>query len=66
LHWGLESILIQKGSQQKIHKTLLLNGKRIRKEKDRIKEKNRAESKKEERVFWRKWDYAGLDFTNRR
>jgi len=38
--------------------------KSITQEKGRIKERNRAEGKGLEGVFWRKWYYVGLDFIN--
>jgi len=43
---------------------LFFDRKSIRKGKDRVKEKNRAESNGTEGVFWKKWEYQGLDFTN--
>jgi hypothetical protein len=43
-----------------------LDGKSIKKEKDTVKEKNRAEGQGAKSVFWRKREFAGIDFTNRR
>jgi len=39
--------------------------KNIKQGEKRSKEKKR-EGKGKRGVFWRKWDFAGLDFTNRR
>jgi hypothetical protein len=41
---------------------LISNGKSIKLETDRIKNKKRAKGKGTEGAFWRKWNFAGLEF----
>jgi hypothetical protein len=44
-------------------KNFLLDGKSIRTEKDPVKDKNRPDGQRPKVVFFRKWDFAGLEFT---
>jgi hypothetical protein len=44
-------------------KKFLFDGKSIRKGKDIIKKKNRVKGNGTEGVFWKKWEYQGLEFT---
>jgi len=45
---------------------LLLDGKSIRNKKGMVKEKNRAKGRVTKGVFWREWEFTGVDFRNRR
>jgi hypothetical protein len=44
---------------------LLFDRKSIKTGKDRVKGKNKGKGKAPKGGFWRKWDFAGLNFTNR-